>query len=165
MKKETARIWTARLLIGFVVFTIGFSVGRKSAPLPDANTTPQAPETANAGHVLVYAVHMTFRCDECTQIELLTRELLQKEFAREMASGTLHFQTVDYMRDTRFARRYNIPASTVVVVRMNGETETGFQRLDEVWLKVNNREDFFDYVRTAIQTSLDTIEQTRGPIE
>lgn len=159
MKKETLRIWTARLLIGFVVFTVGFSAGRKSATLPEP--VAAVPETAmsDAGYVRIYAAHMTFRCAECTQIEWLTRELLQQEFAQELEDGKLVLQTVDYMRDAAFARRYNISSSTVVVARMNGEEEVDFQRLDEVWTKVHNREEFFTYVRTAIRKSLDAIDQ------
>lgn len=157
MKKESARIWTARILLGFVVFTVGFSVGRKSAPLPGSHTNAPPISTANAGHVIVYAVHMTFRCDECTQIENMTRELLHQEFSKEMEAGTLIFQTVDYMRDTDFARRYNIPASTVVVSRMQEGTEAEYQRLDDVWLKVGNKDEFFSYVRAAIQQNLTAI--------
>ena len=157
MNRETLRIWTARLLIGFVVFTIGFSVGRKSAPLPEPGTVAPETATSEAGHVMVYAVHMTFRCDDCSRIEWLTRELLQQEFAQEQEDGILVFQTVDYMRDSAFAHRYNVAASTVVVARMAGKDEVEFQRLDEVWTKVNNREDFFAYVRTAIQTSLNAM--------
>ncbi len=157
MNKETLRIWTARLLIGFVVFTIGFSVGRKSAPLPEPGTFATEAATTEVGHVRVYAAHMTFRCPECTQIELLTRELLQQEFQDELADGTILFQTVDYMRDRAFARRYNISSSTVVVVPLRGEKQDDFQRLDEVWTKIHNRDDFFAYVRSAIQTSLDTL--------
>jgi hypothetical protein len=157
VNRESARIWTARLLIGFAVFTIGFSVGRKSAPMPESFTVVPETTVAEAGHVLVYAAHMTFRCPECTQIEWLTRELLQQEFAQELESGKLVLQVVDYMRDAAFARRYNISSSTVVVTRMDGTGEASFQRLDEVWTKVHNREDFFAYVRTAIQTSLDAI--------
>lgn len=158
MNAAAFRIWTARLLIGFVVFTIGFSVGRKSAPVPEPVAAGPGPGVAAAGHVKIYAAHMTFRCAECTQIEWLTRELLQEEFAQELEDGSLVFQTVDYMRNTDFARRYNISSSTVVVVQMEGGEEVGFQRLDEVWTKVNDRKAFFTYVRSAIQRSLHAID-------
>ncbi|MCA1808650.1 MAG: nitrophenyl compound nitroreductase subunit ArsF family protein [Lentisphaerae bacterium] len=157
MKVETLRSWTARLLLGFVLVTIGFTLGRRTAPLPTADTSaviaPAAPD-ARQDQVIVYAAHMTFRCPECTQIEWLARALVENDFGAELADGTLVFRTVDYMRDTAFARRYNISSSTIVVARNRDGAEQDFQRLDEVWTKVHNREEFFDYVRAAILKSL-----------
>ncbi len=139
------------LLLAFVLITIGFSAGRRTAPQPEATGQTLAAKDAL---VVVYAAHMTFRCPECTQIESLARELVEKEFKAPLDAGRLEFKTIDYMRDTAFARRYNIASSTVVVVRNEGGAERGFDRLDEVWTKVNDREAFLAYVREAIARSL-----------
>ena len=140
-----------RLLLGFVLVTIGFSIGRRTAPQPEAAAQAPAAESAS---VVVYAAHMTFRCPECTQIEALARELVEKEFKAQLDAGRLEFKTIDYMRDTAFAKRYNIASSTVVVVRNEAGVERGFERLDEVWTKVNDREAYFVYVREAIAKAL-----------
>ena len=159
MSAETVRIGTARLLLGFVLITVGFALGRKTAPsMSDA--TPGSggdtqPADAPAGQVIVYAAHMTFRCPECNQIEWFARELLESEFADALADGRMVFRSVDYMRDTAFARRYNISSSTIVVTRADSEE---FQRLDDVWTKVRNREEYFDYVRAAIRKRLEQAE-------
>ncbi len=156
MNVEKSRIWTARLLIGFVLVTLGFAAGRRTAPMPVATERDEVLADSQAGvRVVVYAAHMTFRCTECSQIEWLARELVDSEFATELADGRLAFRTVDYMRDTALARKYNIAASTIVVTRMEDGVEKGFQRLDDVWTKVNDREAFFVYVRAAIRASLD----------
>ncbi len=155
MNVETARIWTARLLMGFVLVTIGFAAGRRTAPMPAAARSGTETSMAEEGsQVVVYAVHMTFRCPECTQIEWFARELVESEFTTELAEGRLEFRTVDYTRDTAFARKYNISSSTLVVSRIEAGAEMGFQRLDDVWTKVHDREAFFDYVRAAIRDSL-----------
>ena len=158
MNSETLRIWTARLLLGFVLITIGFAVGRRTAPLPPSDFDGEDERTevpARERTVAVYAAHMTFRCTECNQIEWFARELIDNEFAAELADGRLTFRPVDYRRDTAFARRYNITSSTLVVARLEDGEEQGFQRLDDVWTKVRNRDDFFNYVRTAIRHALD----------
>lgn len=158
MKSETYRIWTSRLLMGFVLITIGFAAGRRTAPMPAAGAGDPAPPVATEGsRVMVYAAHMTFRCPECTQIEWLARELIEKEFADELANGSLKFQTVDYMRDTAFAKKYNIASSTIVVVPVVDGEEQDYQRLDEVWTKTQDREAYFDYVRTAVEEALKSI--------
>ena len=155
MNIETLRIWTERLLLGFVLVTIGFAAGRRTAPWPpeieaDRSAAIDAPSNQQ-DHVIVYAAHMTFRCPECNQIEWFARELVESEFADELADGRLVFRTVDYMRDAAFARRYNISSSTIVVTRADSDD---FQRLDEVWTKLRDRDEYFDYVRPAIHESL-----------
>ncbi len=157
---ERVKIWMSRLLLGFVLVTIGFAAGRRTAPMPSpvAVATAHAPQGDEAADkVIVYAAHMTFRCQECTQIEWLARELIENEFVAERADGRLEFRTVDYMRDTAFARKYNISSSTIVVVRVVDGEERDFQRLDEVWTKTRDRNEYFDYVRGAIRKSLDKL--------
>ncbi len=155
------KTWITRILLAFVWITLGFSLGRHSAP----RTAPSAvdpvdagPAVSNARQVIVYAAHMTFRCPECNQIEWFARELIDNEFATELADGRLVFRTVDYMRDTDFARRYNISSSTIVVASFEDGEEKHFRRLDDVWTKVRNRDDYFDYVHGVIQEELGKME-------
>ncbi len=154
------RTMVKNLLLAFVWITLGFSMGRHSVPrtmlsaINPADAGSMAP--APAGQVTVYAAHMTFRCPECTQIEWFARELVENEFSAELADGRLVFRTVDYMRDTAFARKYNISSSTIVVVRLQDGEAKDFQRLDEVWTKLRDKDAYFEYVRTAIQDSLET---------
>ncbi len=155
MDTEIARVWTARLLLGFVLVTLGFAAGRRTAALPAAVDDDSAGFVAAGGaRVVVYAAHRTFRCAECSQIEWLARELVESEFAAELADGRLVFRTVDYGRDEAFARKYNISSSTVVVARVKNGEEQVFARLDAVWTKVDDREAFFTYVRGAILAKL-----------
>lgn len=112
---ERTRLWTSRLLLGFVLVTIGFAAGRRTAPAPPADTTAAEPSNVERADqldgqdkVIVYAAHMTFRCPECTQIEWLARELIETDFADELADGILEFRTVDYMRDSALVRHSDI---------------------------------------------------------
>ncbi|MFW5893745.1 MAG: nitrophenyl compound nitroreductase subunit ArsF family protein [Verrucomicrobiota bacterium] len=155
---ETTQRWISRLLIGFVLVTVGFAAGRRTAPSLSESGSASGAENdargATANQVVVYAAHMTFRCPECTQIEWLTRELVENEFEEELTEGRLDFRTVDYMKNTDFARKYDISSSTVVVVRKEGGEEQEYRRLDKVWSKIKDRNEFFDYVRSAIRDSL-----------
>ena len=174
--------WTGRALLAFVLVTIGFALGRQTAPtdssglhgggapppprLPQADTAEGAtassesqPATQSAQReplvqVVVYSTHMTFRCWECNRIEYLTGELMKKEFAEERSTGLIEYRSVDYLKDAAFARRYDIATSTVVLVRFEDGQECGFERLDEVWTRSRNRGEFFDYVGSAIRAQL-----------
>ncbi len=157
MKRETFRVWTSRFLVGFVLVTLGFSLGRHTAPVAPPHEMPgeDDPDVQQAHQLVVTAAHMTFRCPECNQIEWFTRELLEAEFASELASDRIVFRTVDYTRDPAFARRYNISSSTIVLSRRVEGEEVHFRRLDEVWTKTRDRNEFLDYVRGALREALD----------
>jgi len=157
------KTWITRLLLAFVFVTIGFALGRQTAPSAHSSSDESAVESmqpgTNGNKVVVYSVHMTFRCWECNQIEFLTKELLDAEFAEPMAAGTIEYRSVDYLKDTEFARRYNIASSTLVVVRFEDGQEAEFQRLDEVWTKARDRDAFIAYVREAIRSQLAQIDE------
>ena len=116
----------------------------------------------DGGKVAVYSAHMTFRCWECNQIEWLVKELLDSEFGRETESGVIEYRSVDYMKDVDFARRYDIASSTLVLVRFEDGDEAGFERLDGVWTKSRNRDEFMDYVREAILFQLARLGREAG---
>ena len=159
INNEVMKRWITRGLLAFVLVTIGFAAGRRTAPQPAA-ADPKTPDVqaAKADQIVVYAAHMTFRCQECNQIEWFTRELLESEFKEELQDKRIAFKTVDYMQNTEFAKRYNISSSTIVIARVEDGKEQDFKRLDEVWTKVKNRQAFFEYVRSAIRDSLGKVE-------
>ena len=154
MNMERVKIWTTRILLGFVLITIGFSIGRRTAPRPADVTATDRAAISEGNKVVVYAAHMTFRCPECNQIEWFTSDLINSEFADELESGRLELISIDYMQNAAFARRYDISSSTVIVARFEDGTETGFERLDLVWTKLRDRAKFMDYVRKAVVSAL-----------
>lgn len=154
MNVEKIKNMASRLLLAFVFVTIGFSMGRMTAPVPEVSAVMDSVEISEGRKVVVYAAHTTFRCAECNRIEWFTADIVNTEFADELESGRLEFRTVDYMRDPGFASRYNILSSTVLIVVFENGEESGFNRLDEVWAKVKNRDAFKVYVREAIMTEL-----------
>lgn len=160
----TIQTWTRRILMAFVLVTIGFSMGRQTA---SSNDAPSAREVVAAGvegkdHIDVYAAHMTFRCFECTQIETLARELLEEEFADLLEEGRIRFHAVDYMKDAAFASRYDVPASVLVLSRVEDGREAHFERLDDVWLHVRNRDRYMSYVRDALRAQLEALRKGEG---
>lgn len=155
MNSEKLRIIISRILLAFVFVTVGFSIGRRTAPVSVSEGSMIEAVNKGENKVIVYAVHMTFRCPECNQIEWFARALVENEFKDQLDRGEMEFRAVDYMQNTEFALRYNISSSTIVISKIVNGEETGFKRLDEVWTKVGNRDEYFDYVRAAILESLE----------
>ena len=167
----TAKQVISKLLLAFVLVSIGFALGREtalrsaraSAPSPDAASPgAQAPDkqaqpATNAPaeeRVLVYYLHATIRCITCNTIERLTHETLQQDFAKELADGRVTWQTANFQERDDLARRYDVTGSTVVVVTVKDAKETRFERLDKVWELVSEPEALSKYVGDAVRGGL-----------
>lgn len=154
---------TRNALLAFVLITIGFALGKEAATrrlatdaLDDSTTqrTDFVGDIEDATTVRVYYAHATIRCVTCNTIEALALKTLQSRFPEALAEGTLEWRIVNFLEDDNFARRYEIVASTIVVVGLKGGTETGYARLDEVWTKVNDPRAFEEYVTEKVRRFL-----------
>ena len=77
------------LLLGFVLVSVGFCLGREIT-LRSRRATPQRPGAPAEGapdKLIIYYMHPTFRCATCNRIEKMTREVLDQDFAAELADG------------------------------------------------------------------------------
>ncbi len=160
------KTWTTRALLAFVLFTLGFGVGREvgrrqtAASTTAAASAPAAqgaasPATAHAeSKVVVYYLHATFRCVTCNTIERLAKQTLDDVFADDLAAGRIEWRTADFQEREDLAKRYDVASSTVVVVRCVDGQETGFRRLDDVWTLVNKPAEFREYIAAAIREYL-----------
>ncbi|MDZ4199037.1 MAG: nitrophenyl compound nitroreductase subunit ArsF family protein [Kiritimatiellia bacterium] len=147
------RIGMTRLLLGFVLVTLGFAWGRQTAPRVGAGSPADRVETSSA-RLVVYAAHTTIRCVGCNQIEATARRVVEEDFAREAAEGEIEFRTLNFSRDPDFARKYAISSSTILLVRRDGGREVAFERLDEVWTKAGTDDELSGYIREAIRAAL-----------
>lgn len=152
----TAKKTISSLLLGFVLISIGFAIGKETA-LKGARKTGEAGQAAAATQpsgsdkVIVYYMHQTFRCVTCNQIEAMTAELVRTSFAKELADGRVEWRRENFQENEELARRYNVASSSVVVVQMRGGQEAAHQTLDKVWTLVGKPDEFAVYVGGAIK--------------
>ncbi|NLF17267.1 MAG: hypothetical protein GX595_08415, partial [Lentisphaerae bacterium] len=147
---------TTRVLLAFVLFTLGFGVGREvgrrqaaagAAPggaAAGGAAAPVAPATADK--VMVYYLHATFRCVTCNTIEAMAKEVVETQFAEDLAAGRIEWYEGDFQVEEDLAKRFDVVSSCVVVARRAGGKEAEFQRLDEVWTLVDKPAEFKAYV-------------------
>lgn len=159
-----------RLLLAFVLVSIGFAAGREiarrsggpggraggagAASTTSAAGTRSAPDAGGAGKVVVYYMHTTFRCITCNRIEALAESVVKGDFAEALGAGRVEWKTLDFQEHDDLAKRYGVGTSTVVVVKVRGGREVAFKRLDEVWTKVNDADAFSRYVSGAVREML-----------
>ncbi len=159
MMREALKTWVSRLLLAFVLITLGFAWGKQSARKEAALTHGGAQHVPEAGNkVVAFAAHMTFRCHECTEIERMTHALIVNEFAEELAGGQLSFRVIDYQKNPEFARQHHVFSSTVVLVAFRDGVEVGSDRLDHVWTLANDADQFNAYLRGALRERLLSLE-------
>jgi len=149
------KTWITRALLAFVLFTLGFGVGREVGRRQSAASPAAGPAAARAeSKVVVYYLHATFRCVTCNTIERMTRQTLEEAFADDLAAGRIEWRTADFQEREDLAKRYDVASSTVVVVHCADGQETAFRRLDEVWTLVSKPAEFREYLAAAIREYL-----------
>lgn len=67
--------------------------------------------------VEVLSFHTKKRCPTCIAIERLAREVVEKEFATQLADGKLVFRVVDSSVDEALADKYEVTWSSLLVTR------------------------------------------------
>jgi len=143
-----------RLLVVFAVFTLGYGLG-KDAGLQRAMASTGSP-SADAGgdRVIVYYFHTTFRCPTCNAIERHAKELVEQDYADQLARGVLEWQAINFQERDDLARRYELAAGAVVVAKIQAGKEVAYQRLDDVWTLYDKPEQFKRYVEDVVNTYL-----------
>ena len=160
-----AKMWIRRLLLAFVLVSIGFAAGKEmtlrsmaqngSEAPPTIGATASQPTDQNQDKVVVYYMHATFRCFTCNSIESMAKEVVENDFADALADGRLEWQAVNFQANTALGRRYGVGTSTLVIVKVQDGQEVDFRRLDEVWTHVNDPAAFKRYIDKSIQAYLD----------
>jgi hypothetical protein len=147
------------VLLTFAVFTLGFGVGkevgRRQAGGATAVPAVGIAVTAPAGNkVVVYYLHATFRCVTCNTIEAMAKEVVEKQFAADLAAGHIAWREADFQADEELAKRFDVASSCVVVAKRVDGKETEFQRLNDVWTLVDKPTEFREYIAAAIKQYL-----------
>ncbi len=153
----TSRTVISTLVLGFVFVSTGCTITKEASPNVAGKSTGIDYGTTRPGgseRLVVYSMHRTFRCGSCTAMEAMTGNLLQAEFARELQNGRIEWRKVDFQQNEELARRYNVAASSLVLVRMRGDQEIEHQNLDLVWAHTRDRDDFAGYVGGAIRAAM-----------
>jgi hypothetical protein len=143
-------------LLALAVLGAGYAVKQRmtAAPPPPAAEAGLAADAAlpvNGKVVTYFATNV--RCSSCLKIESLTRGTVESRFAEQVKSGEIVFRTIntDQPENKHFVDDYQLVSKTVIVsTRKNGK-ETGFENLQDVWLKLNDPADFENYISAALQ--------------
>ncbi|NQT18275.1 MAG: hypothetical protein HQ592_01125 [Planctomycetes bacterium] len=153
--KVDAKKLISRLLLGFVLISIGFVLGKEATVRRmRASVAGQAPtkqQPAEEGEkVIVYYMHATIRCVTCNQIEEMAAEVVNTLFADAKKTGKVVWNEVDFQENAELATRFDVISSCVVVAKTVDGKVVDFKRLDDVWTLAGKTREFNRYVADAI---------------
>ena len=99
--------------------------------------------------VIAYYFHGDFRCATCRKIEALSHEAVSEGFADALAKGRLEWRVVntDAQESQHFIEDYQLASQSLVLAELTGSERKRWKNLERVWLLVDDREGFIDYVR------------------
>jgi hypothetical protein len=176
-----AKTIIGRLLLAFVLVSVGFAVGqevqrRRQANGPardagqadlgskDSTTVGQAgagqgqaasAPAVSGDSVMVYYFHASYRCLTCNLVESTARKLVETNFADAIQTGRLQWRTANFQEDEDLAQRYSVGANMLVVVRLRDGKEVAHRRLDRVMELIHRNDEFADYVLAGVQDILE----------
>ena len=151
---------TTKVLLAFVFISIGFAFGRNSAKrTPEAisegnGSVGDVVATADAPHLVVYYTHGMIRCAECNNIEKTTHSILERDFKDELASGTIRWKVVNFQEDAKFAEKFDVAASGVILAVVKDGKVVKIEKLEKVWTLIDSPEKFKTYIEDAIRENL-----------
>ena len=136
-----------RVLIMFALISIGFALGKNSKV-----HSPSTTKVANGTYIQVYYMHSTFRCVTCNTIESMTKKLLDTEYSTALEESKIRWKEIDFQENEELAKKFEVVASCVVVANIDDGAIVDFKRLDDVWTKMKNKQEFDAYVSAAIDS-------------
>ncbi len=124
---------------------------------------PWAEAAAGEGpkdRVVVMYFHRTERCPTCLKMGSYADEAVTKGFAEEIKAGKVSFHFIDFQAEEnqKFTQGYHIEGPSLLVAQVSGGKVKRYKRLDEMWTKVRDKQEFLEYVQGEVRKYLKQAE-------
>ena len=134
------------------------SAGETAGPATAASASESAGEPEGTSpRLIAYYFYGTARCTTCRMIEQYAHDALALGFAEEMKSGALEWRAVDVQQpgNDHYIDDYQLQTRSVILARMDGETQVLWRNLDQVWELVGDRTAFVAYVQDEARSFME----------
>ncbi len=115
-----------------------------------------AADKPSSGKVAAYYFHGDFRCSTCYKLETYSKEAIEANFKNELASGKLVFNVIntDEKGNEHFVNDYQLYTKSLVISLIENGKEVKSKNLTKIWDYVGNKQKFFEYVASEINSFL-----------
>lgn len=109
-----------------------------------------------ANHVVVYYFHTNFRCVNCHNMEMWTKEVVENDFKFQLENGSIVLKIIntETKGNEHFMKDYNLFTKSVVLGLVKDGKEVKFTNLPKVWDFLGNGDKFKAYVKNEISKYL-----------
>jgi thiol-disulfide isomerase/thioredoxin len=102
-----------------------------------------------ADRVVALYFHRTERCPTCQKMGSYAEEAVKQGFTEQVKKGTVEFHYIDFQDDKNatLKKAYRISGPALVVAQVIDNKVKQFKNLEEIWTKVQKKDEFLRYVR------------------
>ena len=106
---------------------------------------------------VAYYFHGNFRCDNCKKIEEYSREAIEKYFPEELKTKKLTFTIIntDLPENNHYIEDYQLYTRSLVITEYSEGKQVRWKNLAKVWNYLNDKDGFYEYVKSEIQNYLE----------
>jgi hypothetical protein len=155
---------TAFLLLAFVVASVVTLVAKevthREPAEPSVRIVPLATDPGSADgtcRIVACYFHNTDRCSTCLEIERTAREVVEKTFSAELASGQLTWVALNMEEEENraYIAQFDLAMPTLVVLRVKGGVVEDWAPLANTWGLIRNAARFSMYVTDNVRRYLE----------
>jgi hypothetical protein len=108
---------------------------------------------------VAFYFHGNFRCANCKKIEQYSSEVIEKYFSRQLKTEKLVFNVIntDLPKNKHFIEDYQLYTKSLIIAEFKDGKQIRWKNLAKVWNCLNDRDKFYEYVRSEIQKYLEHI--------
>jgi hypothetical protein len=158
---NTRSLLTGTLLIlavGGIVYVLadGQDTATQTAADPAATVDQPAAADLPRDGVVVYYFHGRQRCYTCNKMETLAESVVAGQFTEEVRDGWVLFKSVDMQtpEHSHFVQDFELRSAGVVMVERRQGQDVQWRRLDEVWTKIRDEEQYRSYIAENLTACL-----------
>lgn len=121
----------------------------------DSKASPQTGSIKDNITIEVYHFHGTRQCQSCIKVGELAEKTVNTYFKDELDSGTLVFGHIngELPENSGLVEKYGVTSSSLWIgTYVNGEFHK--EQNVNVWYKINNEQEYLDYLKTILETRL-----------
>ncbi len=141
-----------KIIIAFFALAFTFALSSNVFAADDELPVSEAQQK-----VVAYYFHGTARCYSCKMIEAYTEEAIRTGFAQEIEDGKLEWKAINIEppENRHFINDYRLYTKSVVISKLNGETEVSWKNLDQVWNLIRSKPEFIAYIQEETRKLLE----------
>ena len=152
-------MWNKLCTLIFCMVIIGFCSMNKTIAETGKSDGGSVGVKETSDKFVAYYFHGNFRCDNCRKIEQYSREAVDLYFSEQLKTGELTFKVIntDEPENQHFVEDYQLYTRSLVMAEFKDGKQVKWKNLAKVWDYLNDKEKFYEYVKSEIQNYLELL--------